>query len=64
MLSWGYEPTGKDLKCQYSYRFQVEGYNNHEAHFGESRSRLHALDPKNRLQFLGAEGLDMAKAAV
>ena len=26
----GYEPTGKDLKCQYSYRFQVEGYNNHE----------------------------------
>ncbi|CAL1163700.1 unnamed protein product [Cladocopium goreaui] len=26
----GYEPTGKDLKCQYSYRFQVEGYNNNE----------------------------------
>lgn len=26
----GYEPTGKDLKCQYSYRFQVEGYNNHQ----------------------------------
>ncbi|CAK9112984.1 1-alkyl-2-acetylglycerophosphocholine esterase [Durusdinium trenchii] len=29
-----YEPTGKDLKCQYSYRFwarfQVEGYNNHQ----------------------------------
>ena len=47
MLSWGYEPTGKDLKCQYSYRFQVEGYNNHEAQFGESWSRIHALDPKN-----------------
>ncbi|CAJ1410543.1 unnamed protein product [Effrenium voratum] len=26
----GYEPTGKDLKCQYSYRFQVEGYNQHQ----------------------------------
>lgn len=41
MLSRGYEPTGKDLKCQYSYRFQVEGYNNHEAQFGESRNRIH-----------------------
>ena len=26
----GYEPTGKDLKCQYSYRFQVEGYNHNQ----------------------------------
>ena len=26
----GYEPTGKDLKCQYNYRFQIEGYNHNQ----------------------------------
>ena len=30
-LNGGYEPTGKDLKCQYNYRFQIEGYNHNQA---------------------------------
>ncbi|CAE7262924.1 unnamed protein product, partial [Symbiodinium sp. KB8] len=32
----GYEPTGKDLKCQYNYRFQIEGYNHNQEHVATS----------------------------
>ena len=35
----GYEPTGKDLKCQYNYRFQIEGYNHNQARASASRFR-------------------------
>ncbi|CAE7202190.1 unnamed protein product [Symbiodinium pilosum] len=35
-LNGGYEPTGKDLKCQYNYRFQIEGYNHNQEHVATS----------------------------